>query len=139
MLDYGAKIVSRFALSSSPVKEGVIAGNDRRRCASPLSQEVAFTTGRCLLRRNVGSSQCLSEELRLEDLGEEAVAQDVINTANQVAVPLRQVAPQKMFNQAFQLGIETFRIPWLRINDLLVDVHHIGILEGCKASVHLVD
>jgi len=64
---------------------------------------------------------------------------DVRDTANHVSEALRQIPPQQMLDHRLQLGVESFRVLRLGVDNLLVNVHWVIVDEGGMSSVHLID
>ena len=139
-VEYAAKCIAiPTAVILSPVEEGIHVWSNCSRLGSSFGQEAGLNLRNSRGRRNVRGGYGLSEKLRHVDLGEETMAHDVFHSIDQVAEPLRQVAPKQVLNETLQLAIKSIGVTRFCVDDLLVDVHYVVVHEGCVASVHLVD
>ena len=64
---------------------------------------------------------------------------DIADPANEIAVTFGKVTSQQVFHKTLKLGVEALWVAWLRVNDLLVNIHGIVVHKRCMTSVHLID
>ena len=64
---------------------------------------------------------------------------DIADPANKVAVTFGKITSQQVLHKTLKLGVETFWVARLRVNDLLVNIHGIIVDEWCVTGMHLID
>lgn len=126
-------------IALSPVEEGVSCSRDLLSIFSAFFEEVRLFIRNGTAFRHIWRVNFLREETFPAKTGEEAMILDVRNTANHVAKALRQIPPQQMLDHGLQLGVESFRVLRLGVDNLLVNVHWVIIDEGGVSGVHLID
>jgi hypothetical protein len=89
-------------------------------------------------RRHVRRLQFPLEQVIEIYILEKSMCLNVFCSCLKISKSFRQVSPQQMLDQRFEVGIKTIRVLWLGIYDLLVNVHGIIVLKWRVTCEHFV-
>jgi len=64
---------------------------------------------------------------------------DVRDSTDEVTIAFGEISSEEMLDKTLKLGVETFGIARLGVDDLLVDIHWVIIDEWGMTSMHLID